>query len=164
VRSARQIDHGGRQIHVTNRRRQALRGQAGHAHDEGHLGVRRVQVIAVGHDAVLAQRLAVIADHDDGGFVPQSKRAQLVEHAAELLIGEPDLAVVEIGLRVAKIRRLGVAFVVEVRVVEVHPQEELLRAMRLQEGDALVRHLARRVPTDSAGPFVFTCKAAQVSS
>ena len=54
----------------------------------------------------------MIADHDDGGLVPKSERAQLVEHAAELLIGEPNLAVVEIGLRVAEIRRFGVAFVV----------------------------------------------------
>ena len=86
----------------------------------------------------------MIANHDNGGLVPKSKRAQFVENAAELLIGKPNFAVVEIGLCVSEIRRLRMPFIVKVRVVEVHPQEELLLSMRLQERDALVCHLAGR--------------------
>ena len=55
-----------------------------------------------------------------------------------------NLAVVQVGLAVAEGGRLGVAFVVEVRVVEVQPQEKLLLSVLAQERDALVGHLARR--------------------
>ena len=34
---------------------QTLRGKPWHAHNERHLGVGRVEMVTVGHDAVLAQ-------------------------------------------------------------------------------------------------------------
>ena len=86
----------------------------------------------------------MITGDDNRGLVPQPQGLDLVEHAAEVKVGEPDLAVVEVGLPVAEIGCLGVALVVEVRVIEVHPQEELLLPVLAQERDAFVGHLARR--------------------
>ena len=100
-------------------------------------------MIAVGVDAVLAQRLAMIASDDDRGLVPQAQGLELVEHTAEVVVGEPDLAVVKVGLAVAKVGRLGVALIVEVRVIEVHPKEELLLPVFAQKRDTVVGHLAR---------------------
>ena len=42
VRTARQIDQGRRQVHVAHRRARPPGQQAGHAHDERHLGMGRV--------------------------------------------------------------------------------------------------------------------------
>ena len=144
VRAARQIDQGWRQVHMAHWYRRVSRQQAGHVHDKGNLGVGRIQVVAVGVDAVLAQRLAVIAGDDNHRLVPQAQCLQLVEHAAEVMVGEPDLAIVEVGLALAEGRRLGVTLVVEVRVIEVQPEKELLLPVLAQERDALVGHLACR--------------------
>ena len=72
--------------------------QPGHARDERHLGLGGVQVVAVGRDAVFAQALAVIAGDEDGGLVVEAQLLQGGDHPADVAVGEPDLAVVEIGL------------------------------------------------------------------
>jgi hypothetical protein len=46
--------------------------------------------------AVIEQSLAVVGGEDDGAFVPDGPLAQGVEQAAELLVAEADLAVVEV--------------------------------------------------------------------
>ena len=76
--------------------------QPRHAHDQRHLGLRRVQIVAVGQDAVFAEALAVIAGDDDGGLVVQAQLLQGGDHPADVAVGEPDLAVVQIGLGVAE--------------------------------------------------------------
>ena len=94
---ARQVDQGGREVDVAHRGLDPARAQAGDAHDERHLGLGRVEVVAVGHDAVLAQALAVVAGDEDGGLLVEPQLAQGADHPADVLVGEPDLAVVEVG-------------------------------------------------------------------
>ena len=55
--AARQVQQRGRDVDVADRRAHPARREPGHAHDERHLGLRRVEVIAVLGDAVLAEAL-----------------------------------------------------------------------------------------------------------
>jgi hypothetical protein len=98
----------------------------------------------VGGDAVFAQPLAVIAGDDDGGPVVDAQFLQGGDHPAHVAIGELHLAVVEVGLGFAEGRELGVALVVQVRVVKVQREEELLVLVRPEKVDAVIGHLAGR--------------------
>ena len=123
------------------------RRQAGNAHDEGHLRLGGIEIEAVFGDAVLAEPFTMIASEDDRRAIPQPCRPQGSEQPREVKIREPNLAVVAIHARRSEGWNLRVLFVREVRIVVVEPQEELAIAVRLDEGDGVVGHLARRRPS-----------------
>ena len=91
--------------------------------DVGHLLVEEEAVAAL---AVLAQALAMVADHDDQRPAGEPEPVETVDEPADERVGPGDLAVVGAGgvLRAVRLRRR----VGGVRVEEVHPGEEALRA------------------------------------
>ena len=91
--------------------------------DEGHVHELFPELEAVAEHLVLAERLAVIARDDDRRSLAPRRFCDRLEHAANVEIGEGDLAVVELALRRAEVERL-VRHVVGVRVGVVHPEEE----------------------------------------
>ena len=76
------------------------------AQQERHAERGLVQQDAVAGFAVLAQALAVVGEHDDHRVVGVSRRDEALENAAELRVGEGDLAVVgPLGEALAEGRR-----------------------------------------------------------
>ena len=77
---------------------------------------------------MVAEALAVVADDDNHRAVVEAERLELGDDAADLAVGEGNLAVVRVSL-VTRRERLG-RVVGRVRVVEVDPGEER-RALRV---------------------------------
>ena len=71
--AAGEVGERGQEIDVARGQGRAARREPGHADDHRHLRLRRVQVIAVQLDAVLAEALAVVAGHDHDGLVVQAR-------------------------------------------------------------------------------------------
>jgi hypothetical protein len=97
-------------------------------------------------DAVLAERLAVIADQGDDDAVAEVGRVEAVEQRGELGVGRRHRAVVEVGERAAEVGRAGAAPVGRVRAGEVDDQEEPVRRDLVEDaqrgGDDLGRPVA----------------------
>ena len=75
--------------------RDVVRRHPGHIEDERDAHERLPDLPPVlERDAVLAEGLAVVARHDDDRVLTPGLRGRVVEEAADLLVGEPDLAVV----------------------------------------------------------------------
>ena len=74
--------------------------------------------------AVLAERLAVVGDDDDGGAGEEAGLLEMFEQASDGGVGVGDLAVVRrISVRGGKRRRRRVG---RVRIEQVQPREERL--------------------------------------
>ena len=97
-------------------------GDARTREEEGNAERGLVDQHRVGHLAVLAQRLAVVGQHRHHRVALVARRLDRVEHAADLLVGEGDLAVVGPARERALVGLGGI--VGRVRVVEVQPGEE----------------------------------------
>ena len=124
-----------------------------HHQRDAHGGV--VDEEAVGQLAVLAQHLAVVAEHGHHRAPQASVGLERVEHAPELRVGGGDLGVVGAFERARKLRRVlprrGVG---GVRVVEVDPEEERPLALRREPAQRLVHRLVPRA-LDRVHPRLF---------
>ena len=103
-----------------------------------HVHRRLVDEEAVRAFAVFAEALAVIAHHHDDGAIGEVMRIEIAEQPADLRIDEGDLADVRMP-GVARLERLW-RIVRRVRVVEMDPAEEALRA----DADRATRAPCRR--------------------
>jgi hypothetical protein len=91
-------------------------------HDERHAHRRLIDQHAVRQLAVVAEAFSMIGEHDDIDVLVAAGRAKRVEDAADLLVGEGDLAVVRTA---GKTTAEGFRRIVRgVRIVEMQPREE----------------------------------------
>ena len=95
-------------------------------HDQWHVQRRFVDQARVHPLIVLPQPLAVVARHDHQGVVGQPQIINQPDQSSQLGIGEGDLGI--IGMEVPALGRL----VRPVRVVEMHPKEELVGGVLAQ--------------------------------
>ena len=93
---------------------------------------------------VLAEALAVVADHDDEALVTGSCVSEPVQQPPDLLIDICQCAVV--GVRHGVVRRRR--FPRQVHVVVVHPQEERRPPRRGNPCERTVRHVLALPPRD----------------
>ena len=103
--------------------------------------------------AVIAQRLAVVAGHDDDRSIEQSPAIEGFQEPPDLRVGERDLA--DIRIRVSRSERLR-RVVGPVRVVQVRPQKNrepdpFDPAYRVS--DDFVAATPRRGPLRTGTPF-----------
>ena len=94
---------------------------------------------------MLAERLTVIAEHDDEGAVEAAVGGQVTQEAPDLQIGRGNLRIVRAhhGRRKTGAHRLG-RVVWRVRFVEMDPRKEGPSCLLVQPFDRLVDHFARR--------------------
>src|SRR5579863_337094 len=97
------------------------RGTAGRLDDQRHTQSRAIGEEPVLVLAMLAQRLAVVTEHNDERPVVESGFAQVIKHPSELAVCVGNLAVVEVA-GVARVKRLR-RIIGTVGVVQVKPRE-----------------------------------------
>src|SRR5579863_4806899 len=98
------------------------RGTAGRLDDQRHTQSRAIGEEPVLVLAMLAQRLAVVAQQNDERPVVESGLAQVIKHPSELAVRVGNLAVVEVA-GVARVKRFR-WIIGTVGIVEVKPHEE----------------------------------------
>ena len=128
----------GRDVRETHQRRHRLPGgNARTGEDQGHVLGGVVERVGVGGLAVLAEALAVVARRRDEGAFAGEARREALEQAAELGVGEGDLAAVAIA---REVRGVGLGGpVAGVGIVEVDPEEEARRRIG-EPGERGVHH------------------------
>ena len=119
------------------------RGQRGTGHDERDSDGCVVHEEPVLLFAVLAERLAVIAEDDDDRAIEAAVAGEMIEQTAQLQIGCRNLRVVRADHR----RRKALAdrcgrIVRRMRLVEMHPREERARPILVEPFDGFRHDLA----------------------
>ncbi len=133
-----EVEHGRHQVDARDLRARAPAIAPGRAHDQRHVRGGVVDEERMGRLAVLAEALAVVGGDDQQRAFEQRRAAQPVDQAAHHGVGVLDLAQV----RLAGVAR-GVGFgrlVGRMRIVEMHPGEEFLRAHAGEPGQRFVHH------------------------
>lgn len=99
-RDAEQIEHGRHDVDDAHRLRDRRAGRnAGAAHDPRDLQLLLVRAEAVPDEPVLAERLAVVGQHDDERVVGEAETIELGEEVRDLVVDLADRAVVGVDER-----------------------------------------------------------------
>ncbi len=111
--------------HRLHRRRHAAGPESasrGRFHDQRNVDSRVIDKEAMLFFAMLAQRLSMIAEHDDGSAVIKPVLLQPGDQAPQFVIGVGDFAVIGMRavLRAKRLRRI----VRTVRIIQMQPEEE----------------------------------------
>ena len=101
---------------------------------------------------MIAESFAMIGHHEDHRVLVPAGGPERVEHAANLCVGERNLAIVGTSGKLLTVRRRRI--VGRVRIVEVHPQEEARVPLRIETETAAARAIYTRIvekPARAAG-------------
>src|SRR5262249_45951117 len=119
-----QIENGRREIDVAHEPGEPAGTRAWYVNDEGHSNDFVPHFTAVKVGAVLAERLAVVTGQDDDGAIGQGRCGKRAQDATDVVVGERDLAIVEVARRMPERAEARMLEVLLVRVEEMGPDEE----------------------------------------